>query len=132
MNCVAEGTQRGIVEGFAQGRVNVYLVPAISSRTEPASMDELPRQLRDMGPDGLDSNHTVIVPARNDADEPAVGSALRRQGAPVRREGKDAGDGIDPCGGSFAWEKPGGHDLGMGEAHRGDRRRPEVPTPVRR
>src|ERR1700722_2132112 len=114
---MAQRRERRFVEGFAQrwmgvnGERDVFEARAHFERERKSG-----RELRDALADGLDSEHDMVVGARDDPHEAVV--VLERHGAAISAERKMANANFAMRGLGGVRREPYGHDLGIGEADR--------------
>ena len=107
------------MEGFAQRRMgvdgerDVFEARAHFQRERKGG-----REFGDAGADGLDSEHDMVVGARDDAHEAVV--VLQRHGAAIGAERKMADANFAMRGLGGVGREPHGDDLGIGEADRGN------------
>ena len=117
MQRMAQRRERRLVESFAQRRMgvdgerDVFEARAHFQRERKGG-----REFGDAGADGVDSEHDMIVGARDDAHEALV--VLQRHGAAVGAERKMADADLAMRGLGGVGRKPHGDDLRVGEADR--------------
>ena len=121
MQRFAQSPQTGLVEGLTQGRMGVDCAADIlKPRPHLEREREARSELRHARADGSDTQHQVIVGARGHAHEAVlVGQGER---AAVGLEGELRHMHLAAGLARFLRREPHRHDLGIGEAHRGNHR----------
>ena len=121
-----QGPQRRLVEGFAQGRVDVDDAGDVfQHRAHFQHLGEAVGHFGDMLADGLDAEQAVVGFRCQHTDEAAVLAGLDGQGTADGGQREDGGDDVVAAL-DVQRTEAGGDDLGLGETDGGDGHRVEA------